>query len=59
MACSSMSFGIALRNPMSNRTETGIVMVGYTSTSDQVESCRPAATTSRDSDRNSRLGGTR
>ena len=48
-----MSFGTAFRKPMSSQIETGTVIVGYTSTSDQVESCSPAATNSRDSDRNS------
>src|SRR6266542_6885871 len=59
IACSSMSRVIDFIKPNSSHTETGMVMVGYTSTSDHVESCSPSATTIRDSDRNSRLGGTR
>src|SRR4051794_35011733 len=46
-------------NPISSHTDTGKVIVGYTSTSDQAESWRWSRPTMRDSDRKSRLGGTR
>src|SRR5512133_3870197 len=35
MACSSMSFGMLLRKPTKSQTDTGIVIVGYTGTSDR------------------------
>src|SRR5215207_6489275 len=59
IACSSMSFGMLLRKPTNSHTDTGMVIVGEMSTSDQVLSWRPTATTSRDSDKNNNVGGTR
>src|SRR6266508_729283 len=59
IACSSMSFGIVRKKPINSQTDTGIVIVGYTSTSDQVLSCSPTAATTRDRERNSSVGGTR
>src|SRR6516225_4256800 len=59
IAASSLSRGTDLKNPISSQVQNGIVKVGYTTTSDHSESCRPKSETSRDSGRNSSVGGTR
>src|SRR5215475_4709267 len=59
MAASSISRGTDLKNPMNNQVQKGIVKVGYTSTSDHRESCNPSKDTTRDSGKNSNVGGTR
>src|SRR5262252_3340258 len=58
-AASSISRGTDLKNPISSQVQNGIVKVGYTTTSDHSESCSPNAVTTRDSGRNSSVGGTR
>src|SRR2546423_5584280 len=59
MACSSMSRGTERKKPMSNHTETGMVIVGYSSTKDHLESCSPTSDTRRDKEMKSSEGGTR
>src|SRR6202046_5334584 len=59
IAASSSSRGIDLKNPISNQVEKGIVKLGYTTTSDQMVSCKPSNATMRDSGIKSKVGGTR
>src|SRR5580704_8057410 len=59
IAASSISRGTDLKNPMNSQVQNGIVKVGYTRTRDHSESCSPSTETTRDSGRNSRVGGTR
>src|SRR5581483_2130001 len=59
IAASSRSFGMALKNPIRSQVQNGIVNDGYTSTSDQSESCRPRSAIRRDIGMNRRVGGTR
>src|SRR6516164_3867775 len=59
IAASSISRGTDFKNPMNNQVQNGMVKVGYTTTSDHSESCSPNAATTRDSGRNSSVGGTR
>src|SRR5215510_7462570 len=59
MAASSISRGTDLKKPMNSQVQNGIVKVGYTSTSDQSESCKPSIDTTRDNGRKSNVGGTR
>src|SRR6266446_10611104 len=59
IAASSISRGTDLKNPMNSQVQNGMVKVGYTTTSDQSESCSPKSETRRDSGRNSSVGGTR
>src|SRR6516165_4517933 len=53
IAASSISRGTDLKNPINSQVQNGIVKVGYTTTSDQSESCSPKSDTRRDSCRNS------
>src|SRR5438067_10845916 len=48
MAASSSSLGIDLKKPIRSQTENGMVMLGYTSTRDQMVSCSPRLATTRD-----------
>src|SRR5881275_895439 len=59
IAASSSSRGIVLKNPIISHVANGIVKDGYTRTSDQSESCRPSLEITRESGRNSSVGGTR
>src|SRR6516165_4866331 len=58
IAASSISRGIDLKNPISSQVQNGMVNVGYTTTSDHTESWSPSRVTTRDSGRNSNVGGT-
>ena len=48
-----------MKNPINNHTETGMVMVGYSTTRDHSESWRWRKATTRDSEMNSSDGGIR
>src|SRR5439155_8761738 len=58
-AASSNSTGIDLKKPISSQIENGTVKLGYTTTSDQSESCNPSFVITRESGGKSSVGGTR
>src|ERR1700730_10638639 len=59
IAASSISRGTDLKKPISSQVQNGMVKVGYKTTSDHIESASPSSETTRDSGRNSSVGGTR
>src|ERR1044071_5540060 len=59
IAASSIALGTDLKKPIISQVQNGIVKVGYTSASDQSESCRPRREITRESGRKSSVGGTR
>src|SRR5690625_4628708 len=58
-AASSSERGTARKNPSSSHVQKGVVMVGSTTTSDQMMLASPSQTTMRYIGMNSRLGGIR
>ena len=48
-----------LKKPIRSQIENGIVMLGYTSTTEKIESCRPSSATTRESGMKSSVGGIR
>src|SRR5689334_25330108 len=59
IAASSISTGSDLKKPIKSQVQNGMVKVGYTTTSAHIEFCRPSSAMTRDSGRNSSVGGTR
>ncbi|MCY1554795.1 hypothetical protein D9M68_913970 [compost metagenome] len=59
MAASSMSCGMALKKPIISQVQKGTVKLGYTSTSDHSESCKPSSPTIRENGMNRMVGGIR
>src|SRR3979490_2511004 len=58
-AASSISRGTCLKNPAINHVQNGIVKVGYTTTSEYLESCKPNWTMTCDKGIKSNDEGTR